>query len=63
MMESEARRRGGQAPVLGSRGAELRWWTISVMVLMVPFLFVVVCVSRDKLGILTELWKSRIPTS
>ena len=53
-------RRAG--PVLGSRGAELRWWTISVMVLMVPFLLVVVCVSWDELGVLTELWKSRIRT-
>ena len=32
------------------------------MVLMVPFLFVVVRVSWDRLGVLTELWKSRIRT-
>lgn len=57
----EEERRAG--PVLGSRGAELRRWTISVMDLMVPFLFVVVCVSWDKLGVLTELWRSKVRTS
>ena len=56
-------RRGGQAPVLGSRGAELRWWTMSVMDFMVPFLFVVVGVSWDQLGVLTELWRGRVRTS
>ena len=32
------------------------------MDLMVPFLLVVVCVSWDRLGVLTELWKGRIRT-
>ncbi len=63
MVKRGARRRGGQAPVLGSRGAELRRWTMSVMDLIVPFLLVVVCVSWDQLGVLTELWNSRVRTS
>ena len=32
------------------------------MDLMVPFLFVVVCVSCGELGVLTELWKGRVWT-
>ena len=59
--EGVVERRAG--PVLGSRGAELRRWTISVMDLMVPFLLVVFCVSWDQLGVLTGLWKSRVRTS
>lgn len=56
--EEGGRGKRRERPVLGSKGAALRRWTMSVMDLMVPFLVVGVGVLAGYvLGVRTEGWR------